>query len=62
MASRSMSQPTDQFALEMDDFAQCILEKRPTKVSGEEGIRDVSIMMAIYESARTGKAIDLHNE
>jgi predicted dehydrogenase len=53
---------TDQFALEMDDFAQCILEKRPTKVSGEEGIRDVSIMMAIYESARTGKAIDLHNE
>jgi predicted dehydrogenase len=49
----------DQFAAEMDDFAQCILENRPTRVSGEEGLRDIKIMMAIYESARTGKAIEL---
>ena len=53
--------PTDQFAVEMDDFAQCILEKKATKVPGEEGLRDVTIMMAIYESARTGKAIDLRS-
>jgi predicted dehydrogenase len=50
---------TDQFAVEMDDFAQCILEKKPSRVSGEEGLRDVKIMMAIYESARTGKPVDL---
>ena len=50
---------TDQFAVEMDDFAQCILEKRPSKVSGEEGLRDVKIMMAIYESARSGRTVDL---
>ena len=49
----------DQFAAEMDDFAQCILENRPTKVPGEEGLRDVKIMMAIYQSARTGKAVHL---
>jgi predicted dehydrogenase len=49
----------DQFAAEMDDFSQCILENRPTKVPGEEGLRDVKIMMAIYESARTGKAVNL---
>ncbi len=49
----------DQFAAEMDDFAQCILENRPTKVPGEEGLRDVKIMMAIYESARTGKTVTL---
>ena len=49
----------DQFAAEMDDFAQCILENRPTKVPGEEGLRDVRIMMAIYESARTGKSVAL---
>ncbi|HEX5400409.1 MAG TPA: Gfo/Idh/MocA family oxidoreductase [Verrucomicrobiae bacterium] len=49
----------DQFAAEMDDFAQCILENRPTKVPGEEGLRDVKIMMAIYESARSGKAVSL---
>lgn len=49
----------DQFAAEMDDFAQCILNNRPTKVPGEEGLRDVKIMMAIYEAARTGKAVKL---
>jgi predicted dehydrogenase len=48
-----------QFAAEMDDFAQCILENRPTKVPGEEGLRDVKIMMAIYEAAKTGKAVEL---
>jgi predicted dehydrogenase len=49
----------DQFAAEMDDFARCILEDRPSKISGEEGLRDVRIMMAIYESARTGRAVKL---
>jgi predicted dehydrogenase len=51
---------TDHFAVEMDDFARCILEKKPSKVSGAEGLRDVRIMMAIYESARTGKSVELH--
>jgi predicted dehydrogenase len=49
----------DLFAAEMDDFARCILEGRPSKVSGEEGLKDVRIMAAIYESARTGKAVKL---
>jgi predicted dehydrogenase len=44
----------------MDEFARCILERRPpTKVSGEEGLRDVKIMTAIYESIRTGAAVKL---
>jgi predicted dehydrogenase len=47
----------DHFAAQMDDFSQCILDERPSKVSGEEGRRDVRIMMAIYESARTGRAV-----
>ncbi|HEV7714286.1 MAG TPA: Gfo/Idh/MocA family oxidoreductase, partial [Steroidobacteraceae bacterium] len=49
----------DLFAAEMDDFARCILEDQPSKVAGEEGLRDVKIMMAIYESARTGRAVRL---
>ncbi|MBB6092642.1 putative dehydrogenase [Povalibacter uvarum] len=52
-------EPIDLFAAEMDDFAQCILNKTPSKVSGEEGMRDVRIMMAIYDSIRTGKAVSL---
>jgi predicted dehydrogenase len=51
--------PINQFAAEMDDFARCILEKTPSRVSGEEGLRDVRIMMAIYESARTGRPVEL---
>jgi hypothetical protein len=31
----------------------------PTRVPGEEGLRDVKIMMAIYEAARTGKTVSL---
>ena len=49
----------NQFAVEMDNFAQCILNNRPTKVPGEEGLRDVRIMMAIYQAARTGKSVKL---
>jgi predicted dehydrogenase len=50
---------TDQFAVEMDDFARCILQKTPTRVPGEEGLRDLQIMTAIYDSARTGKPSEL---
>jgi predicted dehydrogenase len=49
----------NQFAAEMDDFAQCIMNNKPIKISGGEGLQDVKIMMAIYESARTGKPVKL---
>lgn len=49
----------DQFAAELDDFAQCILENKPSKVAGEEGLRDLRAIEAIYESIRTGKTIQL---
>jgi len=49
----------DQFAAEMDDFAECIQTRQPTRVPGEEGLRDVKIMMAIYESSRSGKTVTI---
>jgi predicted dehydrogenase len=33
--------------------------KFPTHISGEEGLRDMRILMSIYEAARTGKRISL---
>jgi predicted dehydrogenase len=51
--------PIDQFAAEMDDFARCILNGAPSKVSGEEGLRDIRLLMAIYESIRTAKPVKL---
>jgi predicted dehydrogenase len=47
------------FAVEMDDFAACILEDRESKVSGEEGLKDLRVIEAIYESARTGQAVQV---
>jgi predicted dehydrogenase len=49
----------DHFAAEMDDFAQCILNDKPSKVAGEEGLRDVKILMAIYESIKKGRPVKL---
>jgi predicted dehydrogenase len=49
----------DHFAAEMDDFAECILSGRKSKVAGEEGLRDVKIMTAIYQSIREGKTVKL---
>jgi len=51
----------DVFAAEMDDFARCIRNGTRTQVPGEEGLRDVKIMTAIYDSARTGKRVDLRS-
>lgn len=43
----------NQFAAEMDAFARCIQENEESRVPGEEGLRDVQIMEAIFE-AMTG--------
>jgi len=47
------------FASEMDDFAQCVLQDKKTRTPGEEGLRDMKIITAAYESARTGKPVKL---
>jgi predicted dehydrogenase len=49
----------DQFAAEMDDFARCVRDNRPTSVPGEEGLRDVRIIEALYQSAETGREVRL---
>jgi predicted dehydrogenase len=51
--------PTDQFAVELEDFADCIISKRPTKVSGEMGLQDVKFLMAVYESIKKGRPVSL---
>ncbi len=48
---------TDQFAVEMDEFAKCILENRPSKVSGEEGLKDLLAVEAIYQSIATRSSV-----
>lgn len=52
----------NQQAAQMDDFALCIQNGSQTRVPGEMGLRDVRILMAIYESARMKKRVELHLE
>jgi glucose-fructose oxidoreductase len=54
------SLPVPQQTLQMDDFAQCINENRESRVSGEMGLRDMKIIEAIYESARTGNRVEIN--
>ena len=47
------------FACEMDAFAQCVLQDKESPTPGEEGLRDMKIITAAYESAATGKPVKL---
>lgn len=47
----------NQFALEIDHLSECILEDKTPKTPGEEGLQDVKLLMAIYESAEKGKPV-----
>ena len=49
----------NQQALQMDDFAQCILQNRPTRVPGEMGRQDVKILQAIYKAMQTGQRVEI---
>ncbi len=47
----------DQFALEMDHFADCILQNRQPHTPGEEGLQDQRLIEAIYQSAASGRTV-----
>ena len=49
----------DQFAEEMDHFALCVQQNLQPHTPGEEGLQDQRVTDAIYESARTGRAVKL---
>ncbi len=48
-----------QQAKQMDDDATSILNGTPMMVPGQEGLRDITIVNAIYKSAATGQAVKL---
>lgn len=47
----------DQFAPELLYFSDCILRDTQPEPSGEEGLQDVRIVEALYESARKGRPV-----
>ncbi|MBE8991727.1 Gfo/Idh/MocA family protein [Nostoc sp. LEGE 12450] len=49
----------NQFALEMDHIADCVIQNKQPHTPGEEGLQDQKLITLIYEAAQTGKTISL---
>ena len=45
----------NQQALQMDDFASCVMQNKRSRISGEEGLKDMKVVEAIYRSIASGK-------
>ncbi len=52
-------EPVNHFASEMDHFSECVLNDKAPLTTGEEGLKDLKVMMAAYESAHMGKSIQI---
>ena len=46
-------------AVQIQDFLRAIVEGRQPLVTGEEGRKGLELMLAIYESSRTGQPVKL---
>ncbi len=51
--------PSNQFALEIDHFAECIRTGRKPRTGGAEGVQDQRLMAAIYQAAASGRPVTL---
>ena len=49
----------DHFAAEMDHMSECVMQDKEPLTPGEEGLRDLKIISAIYESAQGGSPVKL---
>jgi glucose-fructose oxidoreductase len=48
-----------QQAKQMDDDALSIMNKKPLLVPGEEGLKDIKVVEAIYRSVAEGKKVKI---
>jgi D-xylose 1-dehydrogenase (NADP+, D-xylono-1,5-lactone-forming) len=55
----NLVQVVNPYATEMEHVSLCILEQRPSELDGEVGLEDVRVLMAMYESGRSGKPVQL---
>jgi len=54
-----MEKAVNHFAAEMDHLADCILNGKPNRTRGEEGLADMRIVVAIAEAARSGRTVKI---
>jgi predicted dehydrogenase len=49
----------NQFAAEMDHFAECARDNKDPRTPGEEGLKDMKVIEKLYESAESGKTVQV---
>ena len=47
----------NQQASQMDTFSKCILENLESDASGEEGLKDLKVIEAVYKSIKSGSKV-----
>lgn len=50
-------EPVNIYQSEIEDFSRCILEDGQPSFTGEDGLRNLKIVLAAYESAKKGKVV-----
>lgn len=51
--------PADPYALELEHFYDCIINGTEPLVSGEDALRTLEVVLAAYESSKTGQPVDV---
>jgi len=52
-------EPVNMYRAEIEEFSRAVREGRPPAVTGEDGLRNQRLLAACYESARTGKMVEV---
>jgi len=54
-------QSENRFKVQLDEFSDCVSTGKPPEFPVEDGIRNMAAIMALYGSARTGRAVDVRS-
>jgi predicted dehydrogenase len=52
-------EPVNTYQAEIEEMSTAVMEERETRISGEDGLWSQKVMLACYESAKTGRAVTL---
>ena len=49
----------NRFSVQFDEFSECVLTGKKPEFPAEDGLRNTSVVEALYKSANTGRSVDL---